>query len=150
MRHTYRLHARELEQILWQALTEGRGDHLELTDGVAARLAEAARAVPPTREIADATPPARKKPPARRKQGTTTAHEIDRGAIEAALARTRGNVTHAARDLGLANRYALYRLMRKLDMTPAADQEPSAEHGPPPSGTGQAPTPARRSGDGRR
>ncbi|APR81298.1 Nitrogen regulation protein NtrC [Minicystis rosea] len=127
--HAYRLHARELEQILWQSLTESRGDHLELTQGVAQRLAE-----PAARPAIAAPSPPPKKQPARKKQPPPPARDIDRRTIEDTLARTHGNVTRAARELGLPSRYALYRLMRKLGIGSAeADQAASAEHGPPAS-----------------
>jgi two-component system nitrogen regulation response regulator GlnG/two-component system response regulator HydG len=114
VRHDYRLHTRELDQILWQALTESSGEHVELTEGVARRLA--ARPAEPDVEPAPRRPAARAAP------------AIDRSAIEQALARTHDNVTRAARELGLANRYALYRLMRKLGMSTAADQPGSGEY----------------------
>jgi two-component system nitrogen regulation response regulator GlnG/two-component system response regulator HydG len=49
--------------------------------------------------------------------------EISRAELEAALAEARGNVTQAARRLGLKNRYVLYRLMKRHDITPP--EEPS-------------------------
>jgi transcriptional regulator of acetoin/glycerol metabolism len=88
LRHTFRTNTRELAQILWQALAESRGDTVELTGGIVQRLAEAA--------------------PAR------AADEISRAQIEVALTAAEGNVTRAARALGVKNRFVLYRLMRKL------------------------------------
>jgi two-component system nitrogen regulation response regulator GlnG/two-component system response regulator HydG len=88
LRHTFQTNTRELMQILWQALAESRGDRVELTSGVAHQLARAA------------------PPPA-------TA-ELGRAQIEAALAAAHGNVTRAARALGVKNRFVLYRLMKKL------------------------------------
>jgi len=89
LRHTFRTNTRELAQILWQALAESRGDTVELTEGVARRLAEGA----PSR--------------------AATA-ELGRAEIEAALLAAKGNVTRAARALGLKNRFVLYRLMKKV------------------------------------
>jgi two-component system nitrogen regulation response regulator GlnG/two-component system response regulator HydG len=89
LRHTLRTNTRELAQILWQALAESRGDTVELTEGVARRLAEGT----PSR--------------------TVTA-ELGRAEIEAALLAAKGNVTRAARALGLKNRFVLYRLMKKV------------------------------------
>jgi len=89
LRHTFHTNTRELAQILWQALAESRGDTVELTEGVARRLTEGA----PSR--------------------TATA-ELGRAQIEAALLAAKGNVTGAARALGLKNRFVLYRLMKKV------------------------------------
>lgn len=51
--------------------------------------------------------------------------EIGRAQIEAALAAAQGNVTRAARALGLKNRFVLYRLMRKLGVgDPGGGSEP--------------------------
>ena len=91
LRHHFRTNTRELAQILWQALAESRGDTVELTEGVARRLTESA--------------PDRK-----------AAAELDRAQIEAALSAAKGNVTRAARALGLKNRFVLYRLMKKAGM----------------------------------
>jgi transcriptional regulator with AAA-type ATPase domain len=94
LRHTFRTNTRELAQILWQALAESRGDMVELTSGVAERLAEATPTRPPD--------------------------EISRAQIEAALTAAEGNVTSAARALGLKNRFVLYRLMKKLGVAGSA------------------------------
>ena len=51
--------------------------------------------------------------------------EIDRGSIEEALARARGVVAHAARDLGLS-RQALYRRMEKLGIKTEPGRSPAA------------------------
>ena len=90
LRHPLRTNTRDLEQILWQALAESRGKVVELTPGVERRLS-------PVEDSA-----------------VTAPLEVSREQIEAALARARGNVTRAARELGLKNRFVLYRLMKKL------------------------------------
>jgi two-component system nitrogen regulation response regulator GlnG/two-component system response regulator HydG len=97
LRHPFRTNTRELAQILWQALAESRGDTVELTEGVAQLLAEAA--------------------PSRVASG-----EINRTQIEAALSAAQGNVTRAARALGLKNRFVLYRLMKKLGVDGGAGE----------------------------
>jgi DNA-binding NtrC family response regulator len=51
--------------------------------------------------------------------------EVDRGSIEEALARARGVVAHAARDLGLS-RQALYRRMEKLGIKTEPGRSPAA------------------------
>jgi transcriptional regulator with GAF, ATPase, and Fis domain len=47
---------------------------------------------------------------------------IDRNAIEAALLEARGSVTEAARRLGLKNRFALYRLMKRNGIAAPGDE----------------------------
>ncbi|HEX3761733.1 MAG TPA: sigma 54-interacting transcriptional regulator [Kofleriaceae bacterium] len=89
LRHRFPTNTRGLAQILWQAVAESRGDTVELTPGVVDQLAQAA----PDR--------------------AATA-EVGRAQIEAALAAAQGNVTRAARALGFKNRFALYRVMKKL------------------------------------
>ena len=51
--------------------------------------------------------------------------ELDRGSVEEALARSRGVVAHAARDLGLS-RQALYRRMEKLGIKTEAGRSPAS------------------------
>jgi DNA-binding NtrC family response regulator len=97
LRHPFRANTRELAQVLWQALAESHGDTVELTGGVAQRLAEAA----PNRAATD---------------------ELSRAEIEAALSVAKGNVTRAARTLGLKNRFVLYRLMKKIGVDGAVDE----------------------------
>lgn len=92
VRHDYELHARELATLLWQAVSESDGDTIMLTPSVRAALAKDEEERPATSD--------RMKDPTREQ-------------IEAALQRNAGNVTKAARELGLKNRFALYRLMKK-------------------------------------
>ncbi len=87
LRHRYTTHTRELERLLWLALSTSPDDYVAATDELRAELGNAV---------------------------TESEIEPDRGAIEAALETAKGNVTRATRLLGLRNRYVLYRLMRKL------------------------------------
>jgi two-component system nitrogen regulation response regulator GlnG/two-component system response regulator HydG len=89
VRHRWRHHARELEELLWRALGERHDDGLRLTPSMLKSFDPAVR------------------PAARGGEPT-------RADVEASLARHAGNVTIAARELGLKSRYALYRIMRKL------------------------------------
>ncbi|UJR83915.1 sigma 54-interacting transcriptional regulator [Sandaracinus amylolyticus] len=91
LRHRYELNVRELEQLLWQAMAESRAGKLELVASLVDRLAT----------------------PERGNEPAGDEKEPDREAIEAAIARAGGSVTKAARELGLRNRYVLYRLLRK-------------------------------------
>ncbi|CAN5374196.1 hypothetical protein BH09MYX1_BH09MYX1_03620 [soil metagenome] len=87
LRHDYTHHLRELERLLWRAASTSQGDFIGLTPEVAKALTKVTR--------------------------TEEAPEPSLEEIEAALAETENNVTHAARKLGLSSRYALYRLIKK-------------------------------------
>jgi two-component system nitrogen regulation response regulator GlnG/two-component system response regulator HydG len=90
LRHTFTHHLRELERLLFLAVSTSRGAFVELTREVEAEL---------------------------RTQGATTSastDEPDEERVRAALGDAGGNVTRAARALGLKNRFALYRLMKRF------------------------------------
>ncbi|MES1175823.1 MAG: sigma 54-interacting transcriptional regulator [Myxococcales bacterium] len=87
LRREYRTHLRELERLLWTALSTSEDDFIAATPEF-------------VREAAPGQ--------------TLEAPEPEREAIEQALAAAKGNVTKAARLLGLRNRYVLYRVLRKL------------------------------------
>lgn len=89
LRHTYTLHARELDGLLWQSMAESPDDHLALTPGVAERL------VLPVAE------------------DTTDPTAIDAATLQAALDACGGNQSAAFQYLGLRSRHQLIRLMRK-------------------------------------
>ena len=84
-------HLRELERLLWLCASTSRGDFVELTAQAREEL-----------ETGPATEPA----------------EVDAARIQEALQEARGNVTAAARSLGLKNRYVLYRLMKRHGIAP--------------------------------
>jgi two-component system nitrogen regulation response regulator GlnG/two-component system response regulator HydG len=87
LRHGYATHVRELDQILWTSMSGSREHLLELPDELSRR------------ELSVEPAPA-----ARPEPGLEELH--------AQLAAHQGNVTRAARALGLS-RFALYRLMKK-------------------------------------
>jgi DNA-binding NtrC family response regulator len=89
LRHRYTTHVRELERLLWIAISTSPDDFIAATP-------EFLREVSANPEL--------------------EAPEPDRAAIDDALASARGNVTKAARLLGLKNRYVLYRLMKKVGL----------------------------------
>jgi len=89
LRHRYTTHVRELERLLWIAISTSPDDFIAATP-------EFLREVAPNAAL--------------------EAPEPDRAAIEQALTSARGNVTKAARLLGLRNRYVLYRVMKKLGL----------------------------------
>jgi transcriptional regulator with AAA-type ATPase domain len=97
--HAYSTHVRELEGLLWQAVATSRGGSLELTDAVAADVVRSddKRAVP--------------------------AIEIGADAVRAALAKHNGVQEKVWRELGLANRYVLKRLMKKYGIKAVAEAE---------------------------
>jgi hypothetical protein len=90
----YTAHFRELRRLVMLALEHSEGDHLRLC----AELERELRSSPTDGELALSD-------------------------IERALAASGGNVTHAARALRLPNRYALYRLMKRLGLAVQEDKE---------------------------
>jgi DNA-binding NtrC family response regulator len=92
--HRYTTHVRELEGLLWTSISESSGDHLELTPGIEATATAAGG------ERAEAMP-------------VVTHEDVGPDAIRAALARAGGVRERAWRDLGLANRHVLKRLIKK-------------------------------------
>jgi len=98
--HHYTTHVRELERLLWRALATSRVDRIELTEEL----------------LADLVP-----------EGAPPKHLPTLGEVRAALERARGVRDRAWRDLGLANRWALNRLIKKygLEERGADDDEGS-------------------------
>jgi DNA-binding NtrC family response regulator len=94
LRQDYTAHFRELRRLVMLALEHSEGDHLAISAALESEL---------------------KSPPA---DGELGASDIER-----ALAASGGNVTHAARALRLPNRYALYRLMKRLGLAVQEDKE---------------------------
>jgi two-component system nitrogen regulation response regulator GlnG/two-component system response regulator HydG len=91
VRHQFTTHTRELEHLLWTALSTSRDEFVALTEAVSSALALTGHPV---------AAPAPERTP-------------EREEIVAALAAASGNVTNAARALGLSSRFVLYRLMRR-------------------------------------
>jgi DNA-binding NtrC family response regulator len=89
LRHHYTTHVRELERLLWIAISTSPDDFIAATPEFLREVAQN-----PELEVP----------------------EPDRAAVEQALTSARGNVTKAARLLGLRNRYVLYRLMKKVGL----------------------------------
>jgi DNA-binding NtrC family response regulator len=92
MTHRYTTHVRELGALLWRALSTSPGDRVDLTDAVRADLGAAASAA-----VTERTAPA----------------EVTPEAIRESLAKNGGVLERVWRDLGLANRYVLKRLLKK-------------------------------------
>jgi two-component system nitrogen regulation response regulator GlnG/two-component system response regulator HydG len=93
VRHSYTLHMRELEGLLWKAMLSSLDTFIGLTPDVEEQFerSNASAAAKPSDLTADA--------------------------VAESLDRHEGNITHAARDLRLKNRYVLYRLMKKLGLS---------------------------------
>jgi DNA-binding NtrC family response regulator len=87
--HDYNTHVRELEGLLWNSLGGSRGGTLQLTDDVASEVkpVRAERAPAPI--------------------------EVGEDQIREALTRHNGVQERVWRELGMANRYVLHRLMKK-------------------------------------
>ena len=114
LRHRFTHHLRELERRMWVALATSQNNFLALTPELrcALRVAEAEPA--PAEQAAEVA--------------IARAERIGRAEIETALGEALGNVTDAARRLGLKNRFALYRLMKRHGVAAGnADVPPSEE-----------------------
>jgi two-component system nitrogen regulation response regulator GlnG/two-component system response regulator HydG len=98
LRRTYTTHLRELERLLWSAVEESAGDYLECPR----ELEATANMEDPVVESTDA------------EALEVASEELTADDVRRALEETRGSITHAARRLGLRNRYVLYRVMKRL------------------------------------
>jgi two-component system nitrogen regulation response regulator GlnG/two-component system response regulator HydG len=94
--HHYTHHMRELDRLLWLAIGTSEGEYLTLTPALEAELPERAPSLP---------------------------QELDAERVTAALAQAGGNRTQAARILGLKNRFALLRLLKKFGLEGSEEGE---------------------------
>ncbi|HEY2509994.1 MAG TPA: sigma 54-interacting transcriptional regulator [Polyangiaceae bacterium] len=95
--HRYTAHVRELDALLWRSMSTSRGDRLDLTDAVRAELttpASAARSEPSADEIVQM------------------------------LEKCEGMQERAWRELGLASRHVLHRLMKRYGIQGKRDSRP--------------------------
>jgi len=90
LEHSYLAHVRELEALLWQSLSTSASGTLELTPAVTRMLTTAAEAAP--------------------------LEEVSADDLRASMTRHRGIKEKVWRELGLANRYVLRRLLKKHDI----------------------------------
>lgn len=96
IRHEYTHHVRELERLLWLAITTSTGDYLAITEDVEDELS---------------------RDPPRRSKGRPRNPDVPNAEqVAQALQRAKGSKTEAARLLGLKSRYALYRLIDRYRM----------------------------------
>jgi two-component system, NtrC family, response regulator HydG len=96
LRHTYAYHVRELEVLLWTAMAGSQGHFIALTPEVEARLT-------PISESNDSA-------------------DLSAARIQECLDRHGGNQSRAYRELGLKNRDALYRLIKKHNLSVKRDR----------------------------
>jgi transcriptional regulator of acetoin/glycerol metabolism len=101
LRSRFPTNVRELDALLWHAMSTSTGDAIEWRDAVSTTgpVTGLVPSVPPESEHPDASEPDAPEPSAEE--------------IRASLAVNGGNIVRAAQALGLSSRYALYRLMRK-------------------------------------
>ena len=97
LRHSFTHHVRELERLVWLALSSAQEDFIGVTPEVEAELEQSAEAA--------ATEPL----------------DLDRDAIARALAEHGRSPTRAAKALGLKNRFVLLRLLKKHGLSVSDD-----------------------------
>jgi two-component system nitrogen regulation response regulator GlnG/two-component system response regulator HydG len=107
VRHSYSLHVRELDEIVWRSIRASRGRVLEPLALGPGSAGSGTSGVVGT--AADDDGPS----------DCTTEDDVRR-----ALDRHGGSATRAYRELGLSSRYALYRLMKKYAIPPASGETP--------------------------
>ena len=95
LKHNYTLHVRELESLLWLALSSSPGDFIALTSEVRVELKGAGAPAP---------------------ENYTAPEALTRAQIQEALERHNGSQEKAWRDLGLSSRHVLYRLIKKHNL----------------------------------
>ncbi|WP_437588825.1 sigma 54-interacting transcriptional regulator [Sorangium sp. So ce1000] len=105
MRRRYATNLRELDALLWRAMSTSQGSEIEWSEGSPPVAAPPPAAIdePDSPAGASEPPPDVPDPSAER--------------VRASLEEHRGNVTRAAQSLGLSSRYVLYRLMRKYGLS---------------------------------
>lgn len=117
LRRTYTTHVRELNGLLWRAMSTSSGARIELPADMADEQAE------PSETHAESSDSGRFRAHDSAPPPECTAEEL-----RAKLLEHDGNLTQTARALGLASRYVLYRLLRKhgIDVRTARDKDDDA------------------------
>lgn len=101
VQHVYTTQVRELDALLWRALSESRGTVIDLPPTLASQLVPfTSRDAPPSREP----------------------REVSAEAIRAALAKHAGVRERVWRELDLPSRHALHRLMKKYGIADDGDE----------------------------
>lgn len=104
--HSYQTHVRELDLLLWASLASSAGDTAEITPEVLLEL-DASET-----RLGTGTGRPGSSPPAPR----TDTRALDADEVRAAIERAGGVHEKAWRDLGLANRHVLKRLVKKFGL----------------------------------
>jgi DNA-binding NtrC family response regulator len=99
LRRPWTTHVRELEVLLWEALSSSPENEVALTDAVL--------------EMCPPTEGTQVPEPALRPAELRRAAELSAADIRGAIKQNQGNLAEAARALGLSSRYQLYRLLKK-------------------------------------
>lgn len=127
VQHPYTTHVRELEALLWQSMTGSTGSFLEKVEGMSvgkkAELRTPERAREPEQREKSAPEPVRPRVPA---------VELTPEVIQACLDKHQGVQDRVWPELGLANRFALYRLIKKYNLSVKRSDE-NEEDEPEPS-----------------
>lgn len=110
VRHAYTTHVRELEALLWEALSRSRDDRLDVWPGFPRLGASAPAAPPPARSAA--APEAGAEEPAQPVDPSRLTPEE----IQACLDRHDGAQEPAWRELGLSSRHVLARLVKRYGL----------------------------------
>jgi len=100
LKHHYTTNIRELDALLWRAMSVSSGDAIEWGDGMPAQRREPQASAEAARKVEESTRPPEMPEPS----------EAD---VRAGLGEHEGNVARAAKAMGLSSRYVLYRLMKK-------------------------------------
>lgn len=106
MAHSYTTNIRELDALLWRAMSTSAGTVIEWPEDAPAPNATASM---PTDSANDELPP----------EMTEPVKEPSEAEVRESLAAHDGNIVRAAKALGLSSRYVLYRLMRKYGIESA-------------------------------
>lgn len=116
----YTTHLRELEALLWQCMAESRDDIIAWAGDGAQTTGRASTPGEASQESAPATTPAA----APDSGATSDPRELSADRIRASIQASGGNVSRAARALGLSSRFALYRLMTKHGIDAGDERDP--------------------------
>jgi two-component system nitrogen regulation response regulator GlnG/two-component system response regulator HydG len=115
VKHRYTTHVRELDALLWASLGSSKGKVAELTDDVRREL----RPAPPPARVPSVPPPG--APPPAPTRSSVPPSEVTADAIRASMAKHGGVKDRVWRELGLASRFALHRLLKKHGISGVED-----------------------------
>ncbi len=108
LRHSFTHHVRELDRLAWLAIGTAPSDYIGLTPAVEAELRDSEESVANVTKVPS---------------------EIDREAVERALAENDRSPSRAAKALGLKNRYVLLRLLKKFGLSAAGNEGDGSDGG---------------------